>query len=77
MNMEDRAMNLIRLPEVKRITGLSRSTIYLLMRKGKFPEPIKITAVATAWLETEVSAWIQSRIEARDKRGQSGRSLVG
>lgn len=29
---------------VEGLTGLSRSTIYYLMKKGEFPRPIKLTA---------------------------------
>lgn len=33
---------LLRLPEVKAVTGLSRSTIYSWISAGRFPQPIKL-----------------------------------
>lgn len=59
----------LRLPAVQARTGLSRSGIYQLVRRGEFPLPIKLGRRASAWLESEVSAWIEARIEmARPKR---------
>lgn len=54
---------LIRLPAVKEITGLSRSTIYA---DASFPKQVKIGERAVAWVEDEVRIWIESRIEARE-----------
>lgn len=58
---------LLRLPAVLSLTGLSRSTIYRLIEAGRFPAGIKLTQHTTAWAAGEVSEWIQSRIEARDQ----------
>ena len=64
--MTDTALpRLIRLPDVMRITGLARSTIYDLERAGQFPGRVRITPVASAWREDEVRAWIDSRPRAR------------
>ena len=55
--------SLMRREQVQAQTGLGRSTLYALIKKGDFPEPIKITgARAVAWSSLEVSAWVQSRI---------------
>ena len=56
---------LIRLPEVRKITGLSRTAIYGLLATGKFPASIQLTARAVAWVEDEVRGWIVARIAAR------------
>jgi prophage regulatory protein len=45
-------------------TGLSRSTIWRLERRGAFPLHRRISANAVGWLEDDVDAWILSR--ARD-----------
>jgi prophage regulatory protein len=52
---------LLRLPEVKRLTGLGSDSIYRGGREGWFPKPRKISERATAWREDEVRAWIESR----------------
>jgi prophage regulatory protein len=52
----------IRLPEVIKVTGLSRSMLYLLMKRGDFPPPIKLGLRASAWIASDVSAWQRSKI---------------
>lgn len=64
-------LNLLRLPEVKRRTGKSRSDIYRAIASGRFPRPIKIGDRASAWLAAEVDSWIVSRVAERDGRPQS------
>lgn len=52
---------LIRLPEVKRKTGLSRSTVYRLCKLGQFPQSVLISIRAIAWHASEIDAWISGR----------------
>jgi len=54
---------LLRLTAVKDITGLSRSSIYA---DPEFPKPVKIGPRAVAWVESEVSLWIEARMAARE-----------
>jgi len=56
---------LIRLPQVKQCTGLSRSTIYSLIKKGDFPVSVALGARAIAFVKSEVDEWIQERIASR------------
>jgi prophage regulatory protein len=51
----------IREPEVKRLTGLSRTTRWRLEREGKFPSRRQLSENAVAWLDSEVRLWIESR----------------
>jgi prophage regulatory protein len=51
----------LRRPAVLELTGLSTTTIYDLMREGKFPRPIKLTGRAVAWPESAIATWLQSR----------------
>ena len=44
------------------ITGLSRSTIYLRMAEGKFPQQISLGSRAVGWINSEVIDWIEHRI---------------
>ena len=53
---------ILRLPKVKAITGLSRSTIYLRMSEGTFPKHISLGSRAVGWLKSEVNAWMEERI---------------
>lgn len=52
-----------RLPDVMARTGLSRSTIYDLIRKGKFPSQINLGPRAVGWVENEIVGWIEARID--------------
>jgi prophage regulatory protein len=55
----------IRLPEVRRITGLSTATIYRMAVGGKFPRQAKVGEQAVAWIRAEVEQWATSKAEAR------------
>ena len=54
---------ILRLPNVKTRTGLSRSTIYAMIKSESFPKYISLGARSVGWLESEVEAWIESRIK--------------
>lgn len=58
---------LIRLDEVKHKTGLSRSSIYQRIKEQSFPSCINLGAGgrSVGWLESEIDAWIESRIAER------------
>lgn len=58
---------IIRLPQVKQRTGLSRSTIYALIKAGQFHAPISLGARAVGWLESDVSDFIEARVKASRK----------
>ncbi|WP_420554786.1 helix-turn-helix transcriptional regulator [Neptuniibacter marinus] len=57
---------LIKLKDVLAITGLSRSHIYALAQQERFPKPVKLTERSSAWVESEVQEWIDTRIAQRD-----------
>lgn len=62
---------ILRLPEVKSRTGLSRSSIYLRVSEGRFPKPVGLGGRAVGWVEQDISEWISSRIEiSRAKQSQ-------
>ena len=50
--------------EVEVRAGLSRSSLYRLMRQGLFPEPIRVGIRAVRWPSSEVDAWLASRPRA-------------
>lgn len=54
---------LLRLPDVEAATGCKKSTIYKLMKEGKFPSCIRITSRMSAWPESAVLQWVQERIQ--------------
>ena len=58
-----------RLPEVMARTGLSRSTIYELIRQDKFPSQINLGPRAVGWVANEIADWIEARIDESRVRG--------
>ena len=62
-------LSLLRLREVCRRTCKSRSELYRRIAAGDFPQPVKLGERASAWPEHEVTAWVASRIAARDAKG--------
>lgn len=60
VNSPDR---LIRLPEVTRITGASKSSIYRWMEAGTFPRAVKIGPKAIAWPASVIANWQRSLTE--------------
>ena len=56
---------LLRLPEIVRVTGLSKSTIYEHIKVGAFPRGVQLGPRAVAWRAGDIDAWIASRPEAR------------
>lgn len=57
---------LIRLNEVMRITGLSRSRIYQYISEDKFPDNVSLGGRSVAWVESEIYRWVDSVIRQRD-----------
>jgi prophage regulatory protein len=56
---------LIRIGEVKRLTGVSTATLYRKIAAKEFPRPVRLGVVARAWPLSEVQDWIAGRIELR------------
>lgn len=59
---------IIRLPDVKARTGLSRSEIYRREALGQFPKRVSLGARSVGWPSDEIQQWIEQRIrESREK----------
>lgn len=54
--------SMLRLPDVERVIGLSRSKIYQLVRSGDFPQPTKLGPKYSGWFASEVQQWIQEKV---------------
>lgn len=61
-------MRIMRLNEVKLVTGLQRSSIYKYMAIGTFPKPVHLSDKAVGWVSTEIEDWVKARIAERDQR---------
>ena len=55
-------LRIVRRPEVERLTGLSRASLYRLINEGEFPAPVKLTkGNAVGWRERDLREWLASR----------------
>lgn len=55
------ASRLLRLPDVQRLTGLSKSSIYRLESTDQFPPRVRLSERAIAWHEQAIVDWINQR----------------
>jgi len=51
----------LRIKDVERKTGLSRSSIYLKISEGRFPDRHNLGSRAVRWLESDIDQWINAR----------------
>ncbi|MGI9319185.1 MAG: helix-turn-helix transcriptional regulator [bacterium] len=55
------ADRILRLAEVMKLTGRSKSSIYRDERRGTFPKRRRLGANAVGWLHSEIQQWIITR----------------
>jgi len=60
---------ILRLPEVMNRTGLSRSSIYLMISKNDFPSQILLGERMMGFLEEDVNTWIEERVKSSRSQG--------
>ena len=61
------SIRLIRRKEVQLRTGLGASSIYALMQKNQFPNPVTLSIRRVAWVESDIEEWILNRITQKQK----------
>jgi len=54
--------NFLRITNVMKKTGLAGSTIWLLVKEGKFPKPIKLSPRIAVWEEEKINNWMKTKI---------------
>ena len=54
----------MRLPKVMETVGLSRSTIYNEISKGRFPGPIRLSPRTSGWRLSDIEEWMKRKAEA-------------
>lgn len=45
---------------VEQQTGISRATLYRMVKAGKFPHPVSIGTGSVRWKQSDVAAWQRS-----------------
>ncbi|SDZ69514.1 transcriptional regulator, AlpA family [Variovorax sp. YR266] len=64
------ADRLVRLPEVRFLTGLGKSSIYEAVKAGTFPQAVRVTDYAVAWRKSEIDRWIAARPSVTEPTAQ-------
>jgi prophage regulatory protein len=62
--MKNLQHKLLRLPQVKATTGLSKSTIYARISEGAFPKQIPLGPRIVVWVESDIQNWITEQVSA-------------
>lgn len=62
--LPQQADRVLRLPEVLNTVGIGRSTLYALIREGRFPAPIHLSARCRGWKRSHVLAWVSARAQS-------------
>ena len=52
---------MLRVPEVMKLTGLSRTTLWRRVRTGTFPPPTELGENSIGWPESEIAGWLAER----------------
>lgn len=60
--------SLVRLPDVIRMSGLSRATIYRLEAAGVFPARVRISQRTVGWYLHQVEEWLTNRAPVRTEQ---------
>lgn len=55
-------LQILRLPQVCKVTGLCRSVVYQLEAEDRFPKRVHLTARSVGWVENEIQNWLSQRI---------------
>jgi prophage regulatory protein len=59
-------LRILRLPDVEAVTGLGKSRLYEMERRGEFPARVRLSARASGWRSDEIQAWLESRPRGAD-----------
>ncbi|MBK7889619.1 MAG: AlpA family phage regulatory protein [Bdellovibrionales bacterium] len=57
---------ILRIEEVMKASGLSRSSLYRLEGLGQFPKRVRISPNSIGWFEHEVQFWMDERAKVRN-----------
>lgn len=60
--MDTMKNRLMTVSDVMELTGMGRTTLYLYVKNGKFPSPIKITTRKIRWDREIVEKWLIDRL---------------
>lgn len=59
--LQDKGIRIIRMKELTQLIGLSRTTVWRLVRSYDFPAPVSLSANSIGWNSDQIYEWIQTR----------------
>ncbi len=71
-----KALKMLRLPDVIDKVGLKTSKIYDMMAEGTFPRCRLITGRSVGWFEHEIDEWLLARPVMNAMAGKKGIMLI-
>jgi prophage regulatory protein len=69
--MDLNSVELLREADLRNRLKLSHTTIWRLLRAGKFPPPVKVSERLKAWRLVDIERWVAERTETDDRRDQT------
>ena len=60
MDNVSNGQRILRMPEVCKVTGLGKSTIYGKLSEGTFPSPVRLGARAVGWRLADITEWLSA-----------------
>ena len=65
--MPEKSDRIVREKERREITGISRTTAYVLEKRGEFPARVIVSGNRVGWRLSELEEWIRSRQRAAEE----------
>lgn len=67
------AKRFVSIREACELTSLSRTTLFHKIKAREFPQPVPLSSdgIRKAFVSTEIEAWMDERIAARDKAARA------
>lgn len=60
-------MRIIRKPELAKILGVSKQTIWRMQKRGELPSRVQISKRVVGWREQDIKEFIDTRPEVEDQ----------
>ncbi len=60
---------ILKIHQVVEIVGISRSSVYNMVQRNDFPQPVKLGMRSSGWLQSEIDGWIAARASLRSGGG--------
>lgn len=52
---------ILRMPDVVKLVGMCRASIYKAIKADNFPQPVRLGARSVGWRQEEVEDWLADR----------------